>query len=111
MAAGRTGRRYDAEFMRRQLVQARSRGWSLGRLARESGISLPTLSRWRQRLSEAEAASGFVEVVPTRGGVGVADGDGISLEIELRSGHRVALSGGVDTATIERVLALLSRPC
>jgi len=56
------------DFMRRQLSRAKERGWSLVRLARESGISLPTLSRWRRRLSEP-VASGFVKVVPARRGV------------------------------------------
>jgi hypothetical protein len=111
MAAGRTGRRYGAEFMGRQLARARVRGWSLVRLARESGISLPTLSRWRRRLDESAPTNGFVEVVPARRAVGRGDGGGIALEIELRGGHRIALSGGIDAATVERVLSLLSRPC
>lgn len=111
MAGSGTGRRYDAEFMRRQLARAKERGWSLFRLAGESGISLPTLSRWRRRLSDTPAENGFVEVVPTRRGVGIGDGGGILLEIDLSAGHRIAVSGAVDAATVERVLTLLSRPC
>ena len=111
MAAGPTGRRYEAGFMQRTLQRARERGWSLVRLARESGISLPTLSRWRQKLAEAATTRGFVEVVPARRAAGIGDGGGIAIEIELRGGHRVALSGEVDAATVERVLTFLSRSC
>lgn len=111
MAGSGTGRRYDAEFMRRQLARAKERGWSLVRLARESGISLPTLSRWRRRLDGPAAATGFVEVVPTRRVTGIGVDGGISVEIELRGGHRIALGGNVDAAIVERVLTLLSRSC
>jgi hypothetical protein len=78
-------------------------------LARESGISLPTLSRWRHKLAEAAATRGFVEVVPARRAVG--SGDGMAIEIEFRGGHRLALSGAVDAETVESVLTLLSRSC
>jgi transcriptional regulator with XRE-family HTH domain len=110
MAGTGRGRRYDLDFMQRQLARGRERGWSLFRLARETGISLPTLSRWRRRLDGATRPADFIEVVSTRPALGLGGG-GISLEIELKGGHRVALVGGVDGATIERVLSLLARTC
>lgn len=111
MAAVRTGRRYDAEFMRRQLARAKGQGWSLVRLARESGISLPTLSRWRRRLEGVTPAPRFVEVVPAQTLQPERAAGGMRVEVELRGGHRVALSGAVDAATVDRLVALLARAC
>lgn len=61
------GRRYERAFMRSLLDQAATRGWSLVRLARECGISLPTLIRWRGKLA-GETAPSFVELVRTTAG-------------------------------------------
>lgn len=110
MAGRSTGRRYDAEFMRRLLGKARDREWSLVRLARESGISLPTLSRWRRRL-QGGAEPRFVEVVarPSTEATSVADPAGI--EIVTRDGHRVLVGEQASGELLERVVSALSRAC
>lgn len=113
MAGTGTGRRYEPEFMRGLLARAVARGWSLVRLARESGVSLPTLVRWRRRLDEAVAPPRFVELL-ARGHVG-APGGGTSasapaaVEVVLRSGDRLLLHEHASESLLERVLRALSR--
>ena len=117
MANGSTGRRYDAEFMRGQLAQARARDWSLVRLARESGISLPTLCRWRRRL-DGDGAARFVELVarpgapPSSGDVGrAAAGSTAPLEVVLRGGARLLVGESASELLLERVIGVLARTC
>ncbi len=113
MASGSTGRRYDAEFMRVQLGRARERGWSLVRLARESGISLPTLCRWRRQIEGERRASqvGFVDVTEALAQPDEPKGQGPPLEVVLRSGHRLLVAAGVATSLLRRVVATLEAPC
>jgi len=88
MAGRSTGRRDDAEFMGRLLGKARERSWSLVRLARESGISLPTLSRWRRRL-EGGVEPRFVEMVARSSASSSSADSAAGIEVVLRDGHRV----------------------
>jgi transposase-like protein len=112
MAASKHGRRYEAESMRGWFEEARARGWSQARLGRQSGISVPTLARWRRRLeSSAGELPGFVELThlvpgPSAGGDALAE-----IEVVLRSGHRLRVGRGVDEATLRRVVAVLDPRC
>ena len=63
MTGSGRGRRYEPVFMRGLLDRAAAQGWSLVRLGRESGISLPTLVRWRRKLARETTAPRFVELV------------------------------------------------
>ena len=112
MAGTGTGRRYEPAFMRGLLARARDRGWSLVRLARESGVSLPTLIRWRRRLADAEPPR-FVElktdpVAPqTVNGAGAAAP--AAIEVVLCSGDRLLLHEHASEDLLERVVRVLSR--
>jgi transposase-like protein len=85
-------------------------------LATESGLQLPTLYAWIQRLQREKSApsspsampgqrSSFVELKTTGGGRDSALGGGV--EIVLASGLRVRVEAGFHEATLTRVLATL----
>jgi len=114
MAAGTTGRRYTPAQMHGLFDKARSHGWSLVRLARESGISLPTLSRWRKRLERGEEGARFVELVAapsaaTPGAEGFTAAPG--LELLLRDGARILVREGASERLLACAIAALARPC
>lgn len=110
MAVRSTGRRYNAEFMSKLLGKARDRGWSLVRLARESEISLPTLSRWRRRLAESGEPR-FVEVVARTSSSSSSADSAAGIEVVLRDGHRVLVGEGASGELLERVFSALARAC
>lgn len=102
MAGTGTGRRYEPAFMP-------------GLLARESGVSLPSLVRWRRRLGEVVEPGRFVELV-ARGDIGPADGAAsasppAAVEVVLRSGNRLLLHERASESLLERVLRALARSC
>lgn len=109
MAGRSTGRRYDAGLMRGLLGKARDRRWSLVRLARESGISLPTLSRWRRKL-EGGSEPRFVELV-ARPSTGAPAAEPAGVEVLTRDGHRVLVGDGASGELLERVFTALARSC
>lgn len=108
-----------ARQMRRVLARWQRSGLTLREFGQHRGIPLSTLTWWRQVFrragepvnvapkSVASNAVVFTEVprpatVPTTPAV---------LEIILRSGHVVRVPGGVDTATLQRVLQALQTAC
>ena len=112
------GRRYEPAFMRDLLEQATARRWSLVRLARESGVSLPTLARWRRRLGDGSARR-FVEVVsvpaepparspsPPESPCSVAS---LSVELSLPGATRITVRDErVSEELLVRVLRAVSR--
>lgn len=61
---------------------------------------------WRI-VPEAAEASGFVQLGPRSG---ETDGGAARVELLLRSGHRVRLSGPIDIESVTRLVAALE-PC
>jgi putative intracellular protease/amidase len=110
----------QARQMRRVLARWQRSGLTLREFGQQRGIPLSTLTWWRQvfrragepvdaapKSAPASDAVVFTEVprpatVPTTPAV---------LEIVLRSGHVVRVPGGVDTATLQRVLQAVQTAC
>jgi transposase-like protein len=97
--------------MRGLLSRARSEGRSLVKVAQETGISLPTLSRWRRRLAVSARPSSFVEVTELVAGPRGPQPPAASIEIRLRGGHRLRVGPGTDAGLLRRVLAVLTASC
>ncbi|MDP6423067.1 MAG: IS66 family insertion sequence element accessory protein TnpB [SAR202 cluster bacterium] len=90
------------------VVQAHAAsGLSVTAFCREQGISTSLLYRWRQRIPEEAAppvADGFVEVRPIDHQTA---GSGVAVVVD--GGWRLELEPGFDAATLDRVLACVTR--
>lgn len=110
MQSGRDGRRrHDPAEIRRLLRQRETEGLSYARLSVASGIPVPTLAWWAQRLrSEAtKPGAAFVEVIAD-GGNGQPGAD---IEITLPSGISVRAAGTVDSEALARLVAAIQSAC
>jgi len=97
----------EALFARRQ-----RRGMTWVELAEESGVPRSTLHWWYRRLREErkprKARPRFVQVdIHERARAGESQ----SLEVVLRSGHRVRVSAGFDPEHLRRVIVVLESGC
>ena len=116
-------RRWSVEEKLRILAQSVAPGSSASLACRMHGISSGQLYTWRRQFRTGEL-TGFapVMVAPPVGDAAVArapcdlertlsDADGPAggtIEVELRSGVKLRLTGAVDTAVLRQVLSALS---
>jgi hypothetical protein len=106
-----------AREMRRVLGRWERSGLTLRAFGEQRGIPLSTLTWWRRvfRGGDEEAGNGaavekavvFTEVLQPVNVLRTA----AVVEIVLHSGHVVRVPGGVDTATLQRVLQALATTC
>jgi transposase len=81
-------------------------------VAREAGIHVSQLFRWRQELCRrAEAPSTFAAVTVSREPVSTPALPALSgvIEIEFASGARLRITGAVDAVTLSAAMAALVR--
>jgi hypothetical protein len=104
------GRRTTAEI--EQIVsEYESSGLNRSQFCRGHGLTLGTLNRYLRRLrvgSEGEARDGVLVAVELAGkqpGAGQADSWGLA--VVLRSGRKIAVGTGFDSATLRRVVQVL----
>jgi transposase len=101
-------RRWSVAEKQRIVAASLERGAVASAVAREAGIHVSQLFRWRQELCEAPAAT-FAAVtvsaepisapaLPAPSGV---------IEIEFASGARLRITGSVDVATLSAAVAAL----
>jgi transposase len=123
----RRRRRWTAEEKARIVMESFKEGANISEVARRNGVARGLLTVWREKFSEAAAASGFVpirigteapspadEPVPVpvhprrrpRGVASAASGYASGIEIEV-SGARIRVEIGVDARTLATVLVAL----
>ena len=113
----RVGRRHRswAEALKREIVAASfAPGASVSVVARQYDVNTNQVFAWRKRFGNGSAASPAAQLVPvvvTPDRTDPAPPLPVSdiIEIELASGHRVRVGGGVKAASLRLVLDALER--
>jgi transposase-like protein len=103
-------------FWRRMLAQRQRSGLSVRAFCEIHGLSEPRFHAWRRILQKRDAqAVRFVpvEIVPDDPAPCPTQGAASALELLLSNGRLLRIGTGFDTATLQRLLALLEegRPC
>jgi transposase len=105
-------RRWSIAEKRRIVAASLERGAVASAVAREAGIHVSQLFRWRQELCRHNApAAAFAAVTVSPEPVSspaLLVPAGV-IEIELAGGARVRITGAVDTATLSAAMAALAR--
>src|SRR5688572_3455441 len=102
MRVRRDRQQMEALFARRQ-----RQGLTWSALSEESGIPLSTLHQWHRRVREPDRGRrrrGFVAVAVTERVPAAGDA---TIEVVLRSGHRVRVAAGFDPEHLRRVIVAL----
>lgn len=100
-----TRRRWSAA--ERQVIVEETKGASVSSVARRHGVAASLVFRWRREAGVAgkrggrKAGARFVPVVVRAGG------DGSVIEIDLAGGHKLRVTGTVETDALRRVIAAL----
>jgi transposase len=105
-------RRWSAAEKQRIVAASLERGAVASAVAREAGIHVSQLFRWRQELcprGEAPATFAAVTVSPERVSVPALPGAPGVIEIEFASGARLRITGAVDGATLSAAVAALAQ--
>ena len=105
-------RRWSGAEKRRIVAAALEPGAVASVVAREAGIHVSQLFRWRRELCRrAEAASTFAAVTVKTEPVSTLALPALSgvIEIEFASGARLRITGAVDAATLSAAMAALVR--
>ena len=107
--AGRPGSFSKEQFWRKTLGQFHASGQGVRRFCKARGICSSSFYRWRQILAGRDVVSDPISpsspvFLPVR----VTTREPSRIEIVLGVGRRVRLSGPVDPAALEQVLAVLS---
>jgi transposase len=100
-------RRWSRAEKERLVAAALVPGTNASAVAREAGIHVSQLFRWRQELCERTGSTpGFaaVAVAPER----LAAPPGV-IEVEFASGARLRIAGPVDAATVSAAISALAR--
>jgi hypothetical protein len=95
--------------------QWRAAGTSAETFARQQGVSVSTLFRWRRRLAAAnpDALTPPPEagrLVPVRL-VSALEESATTIEVTLTTGDRIRIGGGVTPETVRLVVQALRSPC
>jgi transposase len=106
-------RRWSREEKERIVAAALAPGANASAVAREAGIHVSQLFRWRQQLcARVPSAPGFAAVTVAAerplGGPVAAAGSSI-IEVELAGGSRLRISGPVGSATVAAAITALAR--
>ena len=111
--AGRRNKRWPEALKRQIVAETRRPGSSVSMVARRYDVNANQVFKWRRQY-EVGSPERDVRLVPVsvRASVGAAAGDlpragGGTIEIELKSGARVRVSGAVDGAALSQVLEQL----
>ena len=115
---GRPRRRWSEEDKRRLVAETLAQGETVHGVARRRGVSASQLFAWRKRFraevgfpAPAPMVPGFAAVeiapVPPLAGDAVGAPSGL-IEIELRGGGRVRISGAADPAVVRAALRVLA---
>ena len=104
-------RRWSAAEKQRIVAASLERGAVASAVAREAGIHVSQLFRWRQELCQRDEAPSatFAAVTVSPGPVSASAllaPPGV-IEIELASGARLRITGAVDAGTISAAVAAL----
>ena len=106
--AGRPRSFSKERFWRKTLGQFNASGQGVRRFCKTRGICSSSFYRWRQILAGRDAAPDSIAPPPVFLPVQVTTREPGRIEIVLGGGRRVRLSGPVDPAALEQVLAVLS---
>ena len=95
--------------------QWRAAGTSARTFAREHGVSVSTLFRWRRRLAAAnpDALTRSTEagqLVPVRL-VSALEESATAMEVTLTTGDRIRIGSGIASETLRVVVQVLRSPC
>jgi transposase len=105
-------RRWSAVEKQRIVAASLERGAVASAVAREAGIHVSQLFRWRQELcQQGEAAATFTAVAVSPAPVSVPSLPALSgvIEIEFAGGARLRITGAVDAATLSAAVAALAQ--
>jgi transposase len=104
-------RRWSREEKERIVAAALVPGANASAIARESGIHVSQLFRWRQQLCErSQEAAGFAAVAVAPAGPLSAPMAAVGvIEIEFATGARLRIAGSVDAATVSAAIGALVR--
>jgi transposase len=103
-------RRWSAAEKQRIVAAALEPGAVASAVAREAGVHVSQLFRWRQELCHAaETSSTFAAVTVSSAAVSTAALPAPSgvIEIEFAGGARLRITGAVDAATLSAAMAAL----
>jgi transposase len=104
-AEARRRRRRWPEALRRQIVaETRMPGASVSVVARRHDVNANQVFKWRKQYEGAAAPGGEGLVPVTVRRMAAMAAEAGTIEIELKSGARVRISGAVDGATLRQVL-------
>ena len=96
-------RRWSRAEKERIVAAALVPGANASEIAREAGIHVSQLFRWRRRLCE-RSAPGFAAVTVAPG----ASSPSV-IEVEFATGARLRIAGPVDAATVSAAITALAR--
>jgi transposase len=105
-------RRWSAAEKQRIVAASLERGAVASAVAREAGIHVSQLFRWRQELcqrGEAPATFAAVTVSPEPVSVPALPAAPGVIEIEFAGGARLRITGAVDAATLSAAVAALAQ--
>ena len=97
-------RRWSQAEKERIVAAALVPGANASAVAREAGIHVSQLFRWRQELCNQAPGRGFaaVTVAPEASPTGV-------IEVEFAAGARLRIAGPIDATTVSAAIAALAR--
>jgi transposase len=106
-------RRWSTAEKQRIVGASLERGAAASAVAREAGIHVSQLFRWRQELCQRDeapaAAFAAVTVSPAPVSPPALPAPSGVIEIEFASGARLRITGSVDAATLSAVVAALAQ--
>jgi len=83
-------------------------GLTLSAFARQCGLSVARLRRWRRRLEDGDGPRFHpVEIVDDRPEAPAGETSGAGVEVIVGRGHRIALRRGFDAALLREVVEAL----
>ena len=97
-----------SERWRQQIDRQKTSGLSVAAFCQRHSIAVATFYFWKRRLTQAQQASAFVEIVPPPVNQAASSGvGGRSIELCLRGGHRLRLRRGFDRQLLLDLLGAL----
>ena len=100
-------RRHDRKRIEALLLRRERRGLTYAELAEQSGVPLPTLTRWAGKLRRERGGrdGAFVQVLPAGGE------DGARVEILLRNGRQLVVREAITPEALRGLLLAVDGPC